>query len=95
MDHETKWVDYNPQKKQFVRTPSLPAWAVPKAKGTETISQDQGKAVEAMMGAGMVKWEDFAEHFQIVSLGQLPKASLDEVKAWLTGCLDAAAKRSA
>ena len=26
-----QWADYDPQKKRFVGTPSLPAWAVPKA----------------------------------------------------------------
>jgi hypothetical protein len=27
-----QWVDYDPQKKQFVKTPVLPAWALPQAK---------------------------------------------------------------
>jgi hypothetical protein len=27
-----QWLDYDPQKKQFVKTPTLPAWAVPAAK---------------------------------------------------------------
>lgn len=26
------WVDYDPQKKQFVKMPALPAWALPAAK---------------------------------------------------------------
>jgi hypothetical protein len=26
-----QWVDYDPQKRQFVSTPQLPAWAIPKA----------------------------------------------------------------
>ena len=25
-----QWVDYDPQKKQFTRTPTLPTWALPK-----------------------------------------------------------------
>jgi hypothetical protein len=28
----SQWVDYDPQKKQFVKTPTLPAWALPAAK---------------------------------------------------------------
>jgi hypothetical protein len=32
-DLPRQWVDYDPQKKQFARMPSLPSWAVPKAKG--------------------------------------------------------------
>jgi hypothetical protein len=27
-----QWVDYDPQKKQLVKTPALPAWALPAAK---------------------------------------------------------------
>ncbi len=27
-----QWVDYDPQKKQLVKTPQLPAWALPAAK---------------------------------------------------------------
>lgn len=27
-----QWVDYDPQSKQFVKTPTLPAWALPAAK---------------------------------------------------------------
>jgi hypothetical protein len=42
-----------------------------------------------------VKWEDFAGRFQIVRLGQLPKASFEEANAWLTDKIEAAAKRSA
>jgi hypothetical protein len=68
---------------------------VPKGKGPETISQEQGKGLEALVRAGKVKWEDFAEHFQIVRLGQLPKASFEEAKGWLTGRLEAGAKKSA
>ncbi len=28
----SQWVDYDPQKKQFVKPPALPAWALPTAK---------------------------------------------------------------
>jgi hypothetical protein len=28
----SQWVDYDPQRKAFVKTPSLPAWALPGAK---------------------------------------------------------------
>jgi hypothetical protein len=68
---------------------------VPKAKGPETISQEQGKALEALVRAGKVKWEDFAERFQIVRLGQLPKAGFEEAKAWLAGRMEAGARKSA
>jgi len=27
-----QWVDYDPQSKQFAKTPMLPAWALPQAK---------------------------------------------------------------
>ncbi|MHB1424744.1 MAG: Rad52/Rad22 family DNA repair protein [Gemmataceae bacterium] len=27
-----QWVDYDPQTKQFMQTPSLPAWALPAVK---------------------------------------------------------------
>lgn len=30
----SQWVDYDPQRKQFVKTPALPAWAMPAAKQT-------------------------------------------------------------
>lgn len=29
-----QWVDYDPQARQFVRTPQLPAWALPATKQT-------------------------------------------------------------
>jgi hypothetical protein len=94
-DLPRQWVDYDPQKKQFARMPSLPSWAVPKAKGAEWLTPEQGKALEALFRASKARWEDFAESFQIVRLGQLPKASFEEAKAWLTGKLDDKAKRSA
>lgn len=28
----TQWVDYDPQRKQFVRPPSMPSWALPATK---------------------------------------------------------------
>jgi hypothetical protein len=28
----SQWVDYDPQKKQFVKAPALPSWALPAAK---------------------------------------------------------------
>jgi hypothetical protein len=90
-----QWVDYDPQKKQFARTPSLPSWAVPKAKGAKWLTPEQGKALEALFRASKARWEEFAESFQIVRLGQLPKASFEEAKAWLTGKLDDKVKRSA
>jgi hypothetical protein len=32
-----------------------------------------------------VRWEDFAERYQIGRLGQLGKGSFDEAKTWLIG----------
>jgi hypothetical protein len=61
-DLPRQWVDYDPQKKQFVRTPSLSSWAVPKAKGTgEKITPEQGKALEALLWASKGKLEGLAE----------------------------------
>jgi hypothetical protein len=94
-DLPRQWVDYDPQRKQFVRTPTLPPWAVPKSKGPETITQEQGRILEGLVRAGKVKWEDFAERYQIVRLGQLPKTSFEDAKSWLTGRLEAGARKTA
>jgi hypothetical protein len=77
-DLPRQWVEYDPQKKQSVRTPTLPAWAVPKGKESDRISPEQGKALEALLRASKVRWEDFAERYQIGRLGhrrQVPRAS--------------------
>jgi hypothetical protein len=92
-DLPRQWVEYDPQKKQFVRTPALPAWAVPKGKASDRITPEQGKALEALLRAGKVRWEDFAERYQIGRLGQLAKGSYEEAKGWLTGKLEAQAKK--
>src|SRR5262249_7586692 len=51
------------------------------------------KALEALLRAGKVRWDDFAERYQIVRLGQLPKASFEEAKAWRTGKVEEKAKK--
>ncbi len=40
----SQWVDYDPQRRQFVRQPTLPDWAVPVAKEV-TDSRDQSKTI--------------------------------------------------
>jgi hypothetical protein len=37
-----QWVDYDPQSKQFVKTPTLPAWAMPAAKPREEVAHALG-----------------------------------------------------
>jgi hypothetical protein len=71
----------------------LPAWAVPRGKDAGRITPEQGKTLEALLRAGKVRGEDFGERYQIGRLGQLAKGNFDDAKAWLTGKLEAPAKK--
>jgi hypothetical protein len=73
--------------------PALPALlGRGKGQGAKECTPAQGKALEALFWASKGMLEDFAERHQIVRLGQLPKASFEEAKAWLTGKLEQKAK---
>jgi hypothetical protein len=49
--------------------------------------------LKVLLQAGKVKWEDFAQRCQIVRLGQLPNASFEGAKGWLTEELKKKAKK--
>jgi hypothetical protein len=60
----SQWCDYDPHKKQFLRTPSLPRWALPvrEAKATPVqapaprVTAEQVREVEMLLAAKRRKW---------------------------------------
>lgn len=78
------WADFDPQKKQFVRKPGLPDWAIPKklAKGApravaENLDDKRTRlsALAAKKGADLSK--TFA-HYKVRALDELTAKQLDD-----------------
>jgi hypothetical protein len=63
-----QWCDYDPHKRQFVKTPSLPAWALPK----RAINAEQRANLARLIEATGTDEEAFNHHFGCRGLAQLP-----------------------
>lgn len=48
----SQWADYDPQKRQFVGTPALPAWAIPAAGGRQPPKGGSGTAPAVGIAVG-------------------------------------------
>jgi hypothetical protein len=75
------WCDYDAKKRTFVRTPALPAWAVPasgkdKPKDNTPIGLDGGKRLQALAdqkGQRLQSWlEPHLDRAAFISLDQVP-----------------------
>jgi hypothetical protein len=65
-----QWVDYDLTKKQFVRTPKLPAWAAPQPTGA--VSGDQLAELERLLKASAADRKKFLAAYGIKELANLP-----------------------
>lgn len=84
------WVDYDAQKRKFVRLPSLPTWALPKqepaamASGVETISEEQGGNLAALLRkCGFTDAAFLFERYAITRLGELPLEHYKDAQAFI------------
>lgn len=79
----SQWVDFDPVKKQLVKTPSLPAWAMPRVAGKSNggieyvTLEDWGKVRAVCTKRGLSQMA-ILEHFRISRVGELPKSKLEE-----------------
>lgn len=76
----SQWVDYDPQKKQFVKVPTLPAWALP-----DTITQEQGHALSSLARKHGVNPQSVLDNFHIERLGRLRARDYKAVEEWISG----------
>lgn len=73
------WADYDPQKKRFVRTPALPAWALPAAADpAELITDEQAQELARLLQEKGVDAGRFCAHFGIGEAQSLPAARFGE-----------------
>jgi hypothetical protein len=63
-----QWCDYDTHKRQFVKTPSLPAWALPQ----RVIDADQRANLVRLIEATGTDEAAFNQHFGCRGLAQLP-----------------------
>jgi hypothetical protein len=59
-----QWVDYHPQKRQFVRTPKLPPWALPRRPAALTATAEAKPARDAKPAAPPADGAELAERLR-------------------------------
>jgi hypothetical protein len=73
------WADYDPQKKRFVRTPALPAWALPAASDpAELITDEQARELARLLAETRTDSGKFCAHYGIEDAQSLPAARFPE-----------------
>jgi hypothetical protein len=67
-----QWQDYDPQRRQFVKTPSLPPWAIP-----DGLSFEQEATLVGLIGATATDLGKFLSHFKAKRLVDLNTEQYD------------------
>lgn len=89
-----QWVDYDTQKRRFAKTPTLPAWAVPKRQAQQPAPQPAPKPAGGVLSSRIdpEQWEKikellvkhhtsqrkFLDHFKVKKPGELTDAMYAE-----------------
>jgi hypothetical protein len=67
-----QWLDYDPQRRQFLKTPSLPPWAIP-----DGLSFEQEATLVGLIGATASDLGKFLSHFHVQRLVDLTTDQYD------------------
>jgi hypothetical protein len=75
-----QWCDWDPQKRQFVRQPVLPAWALPKSKG---LSVQREAQLLDLIAATRSDERRLLDHFHVARLADLTDDQADKAESML------------
>jgi hypothetical protein len=75
-----QWVDYDPQKRQFIRQPVLPAWALPKSKG---LSVQREAHLLDLIASTRSDERRLLDHFHVARLADLTDDQADQAESML------------
>jgi hypothetical protein len=99
-----QWVDYDPSKKQIVRPPALPAWALPPAKSAPApapavhgaaVTTAQARQLQRLLQANRnIDPARFLEGLQVKRLSEVPAGCFDEALATLAAAPPAILRRN-
>lgn len=71
------WCEYDPQKRQIVKPPQLPAWAVPQGA---SIAKAEAQELYALIEEAKVPMEKFLAAYHIKAVGDLPADKLADAR---------------
>jgi len=81
------WVEYDPAKKQIVRSPTLPAWAMPAKRQPAvpaTVTNERAKELQRLLqGNRSIDPAKFLANLQVRRLSEVPAARFGEALATL------------
>lgn len=75
-DFPLQWVEYDPQRRQFVNEPKVPDWAIPPV---EKINAEELINLDKMIALTKSDKARFCQHYGIKSVADLPKAQYSDV----------------